>query len=655
MAKRDSTRNGSIRVVLYLRMSSAGQDQSIPAQRAELEAYAKKHGYVIVGEYIDEAISGDDTERRTGFLRMREDAQAGEFDVILSWDQDRFGRFDPLDAGYWIYPFRQAGVRLETIAQGRIDWEDLTGQLIYSVNQMGKAQFLRDLSRNTCRGLLSSAREGRAGTGGPSPYGYHSKDGEVSVIPDEAKIVRWIFRAYLKPGASLRGLAGDLNRRKIKPPRGKIWRDSSVRAILARRKYTGTFVYGERNSGKYHSFRDGEIIPRRKADKSDSAEPIVHENHFEAIVDQDTFDRVQAKLDRRKTKTAPRTTRQYALSGMLRCGDCGGSLGGMPQSSGSIYRCREYHHSGTASCYCNSIKEAPLVSAVVRKVQDRYLSDSALDRLRRKLVQAQERSRPQPRDLSRLRREVKSLDRKISNGEDAVFDAPPNLRPGLYRKLEGLTTERDRLKVDLETLTSRETRSSGNDSSEIESAIEALKGLGAALSKAGPGDTRELLSSIVSKIELHFDHEPTKGGRTRNTFTHGMIYLRPDSAGGERSEPNSTPLRKLGPKSRTGRRRSRQLYWGESKQGSVCQNPHTFSRNRPSAATRTKTAGSVRHQSNHIRDASGAGRGDPDARDAAWASRNCSAGHRDISRWSSYSFSLPHQLYYSRSARTVGP
>jgi len=551
MATRHSKRNGSIRAVLYLRMSSAGQEQSIPAQRAELQAYAAKHGYTIVGEYLDEAISGDDTERRTGFLRMREDAQSGGFDLILSWDQDRFGRFDQLDAGYWIYPFRQAGVRLETIAQGRIDWEDLTGQLIYSVNQMGKAQFLRDLSRNTARGLLASAREGRAGTGGPSPYGYHSKDGTVSLIQDEAKIVRWIFREYLKPQASLRGLAGELNRRNVKPPRSKVWRDSSVRAILARRKYTGTFVYGEKNAGKYNSFRDGEIIPRRKNDKADSSEPIVHKDHFEAIVDQGTFDKVQAKLVSRKTKTAPRTTRQYLLSGMLRCGDCGGALGGIHQASGSIYRCREYHHSGTASCYCNSIKETPLVSAVVRKIQDRYLSDAAIDRLRRKLVQAQERSMPQPRDLSRLRRDVETLDRKISNGEDSVLDAPPNLRAGLYRKLEGLTTERDRLKGDLETLTSRETRSGGNDSSEVDKAIEALRDLSAALSKAGPGDTRDLLSSIVSKIELNFEHKPTEGGRTRNTFTHGTIYLRPDSAGGEGSQPNSTPLSTTRPFSRS--------------------------------------------------------------------------------------------------------
>ena len=200
------------RAVLYLRMSSDDQEESIPSQRIELTKYAQKLGYHVLREYLDEAISGDATERRSGFQAMRDDAESGEFEVILAWDQDRFGRFDPLDAGYWIYPFRRAGVRLETIAQGKIDWEDLTGQLVYSVNQLGKAQFLRDLSRNTTRGLLAAAREGRGGTGGRSCYGYGQKDGEVWIVPEEAEVVRLIFRLYLKPGGSLRGLAAELNR-----------------------------------------------------------------------------------------------------------------------------------------------------------------------------------------------------------------------------------------------------------------------------------------------------------------------------------------------------------------------------------------------------------------------------------------------------------
>ena len=152
-------------------MSDERQEHSIPAQRQELLRYAEKHNYRVLREYLDEAISGDDTRRRVGFLRMREDAQQGEFSVVLCWDQDRFGRFDPIEGGYWILPFRDAGVRLETIAQGKIDWNDFAGRLIYLVQQEGKHAYLRDLSRNVTRGFLNAAKNGRGGTGGRAPSG----------------------------------------------------------------------------------------------------------------------------------------------------------------------------------------------------------------------------------------------------------------------------------------------------------------------------------------------------------------------------------------------------------------------------------------------------------------------------------------------------
>jgi Resolvase, N terminal domain len=85
--------------VAYYRMSSGKQDKSIGEQRTEVEAYARRQSYQIIREYIDEAISGDETPKRAAFLRMREHAQNGEFEVILCWDQDRFGRLIPSRAG----------------------------------------------------------------------------------------------------------------------------------------------------------------------------------------------------------------------------------------------------------------------------------------------------------------------------------------------------------------------------------------------------------------------------------------------------------------------------------------------------------------------------------------------------------------------------
>jgi len=530
-----AAKHSSEKAVLYLRRSTDRQETSIADQRSELIQHSHQQGYEIVGEYVDDAISGDKTEDRVEFLRMRDDAASGGFSVILCWDQDRFGRFDLIDAGFWITPFRQAGVRLETIAQGRIDWEDLVGQLIYSVNQLGKAQYLRDLSRNTTRGLRSSAKEGRAGTGGPSPFGYRSKDGKVWIIKEEAETVRLIFKLFLKSGGSLRSVAGELNRRKIPTPsktrdrgrRSTAWRDSSVRAIIKREKYTGTFVYLAQSSGTYFANAGGEIIPRRRSDKITPSEPITHASHFKAIISQKTFDQAQAKLEAGRGDTAPKTAHKYLFSSLLRCGDCGGSMGGKMQRDKAIYRCRLYQHTGRSACFCNSVKEGPLASAIVKKIQDQYLCDSALDRLREAIRREQKRTAPKPKDLKRIKIAIAKLDTKINNAEDVTLEAPANLRPGLYAKLEELTNDRDRLKAELAALTSHAAQSNGKDDAEVDRAIDALRDLGTAFSKARPEDTKELLSSVISRIDLHYDHTAGETGRSASTFTHGTIYVRP--------------------------------------------------------------------------------------------------------------------------------
>ena len=140
-------------------------------QRSEIERYAAEHGYEIIRWCEDDAISGDATEKRIGFQQMREDAGSGAFQAVICWDQDRFGRFDSLEAGYWIKPFRDAGVTLVTVNEGPVNWNDFSGRLMYGIKQEGKHQFLRDLSRNTARGQISNAQQGYL-CGQAAPYGY---------------------------------------------------------------------------------------------------------------------------------------------------------------------------------------------------------------------------------------------------------------------------------------------------------------------------------------------------------------------------------------------------------------------------------------------------------------------------------------------------
>lgn len=354
--------------VLYLRMSSSKQDASIEEQRAALMAYAQRHGYEIIGEYVDQAVSGDDTVNRTAFLQMREDATAGGFEVVLCWDQDRFGRFDPIEGGYWILPFRNAGVRLETIAQGKIDWTDYVGRLVYMIQQEAKHQFLRDLSRNVLRGHLAGAAKG-LWQGGPPPYGYRVESRTLVPDPETALIVRRIFDLYCR-GKSLREIADTLNREGIPSPRSKAWRFPFVRKILADDVYIGIFSYEKNPESKYnHVNGDGEIVPgpnRRKGrNYRRNPHPFIMQDHHEGLVTRKVSEQCQRLLEERRRQgpflRKDRTPRP--LAGLLRCDHCGALLlgqrkhysRGARQWTQHIYLCASYNTAGRSLCERNYV------------------------------------------------------------------------------------------------------------------------------------------------------------------------------------------------------------------------------------------------------------------------------------------------------------
>jgi DNA invertase Pin-like site-specific DNA recombinase len=460
--------------VLYLRMSSAKQDKSIDAQRDELLKLAKRKGYRVVREYLDEAISGDDTEKRDGFLRLRQDCENGpDFSIILVWHEDRFSRNDPLEYGYWLRPIRASGVILET-PTGRVDWESLGGRLLSLIGQEMRHDFLRQLSRNVSRGLLAASTNRRSGTGGRSPQGLHND-------PERAEIVRRIFREYLRPGASLRSVASELSRDGIRSPKGNLWTTTTVRYVLRNQKYTGDYVRFRFRAGKYHGVEDGEIVSRTKNDSFEEVEPMVVENHHEGIIDRRTFQAAQAKLATRQKRTAKRSARQYAFTGLLKCGDCGHSMTGRPYHRGqgqAIYRCHHYTTGGRSACHSNTIRESDLLDVVVRKMQAEVFSKTVVDRLLvayRKRLAA--RRAVVPADDGRLRKRIEVLDRQIDQGAERVLSVPEKLVSTMYAKLERLQEERDRLQAELQAVGKPETGSAEIDGKKVEEAARLLSDL----------------------------------------------------------------------------------------------------------------------------------------------------------------------------------
>lgn len=196
------------------------------------------------------------------------------------------------------------------------------------------------------------------------------------------------------------------------------------------------------------------------------------------------------------------------------------------------YLCRRYTYSGKAGCFCNAIKEAPLVEGIVRLIRDQYLSPKALDRLRKALREEQKREGEPAgkKEAAAIRRKIEDLDRIIDQGAERVLSVSSELVPVLAAKLEEHRKERDRLSLEARRLEGSQAKPAIADEQEVDKALDALRDLRGALAKAGPIETRELLSSLVDRVELSFDHRQV-GKLTRSEFRSGAIYFRPDAGG----------------------------------------------------------------------------------------------------------------------------
>lgn len=583
MADRHST--ARIPAVVYLRRSSDRQEKSIDDQRTAVAKYADENGYTLVREYVDDAISGDDIERRLAFKEMHHEACNGrDFDAILVWDQDRFGRFDSVDAGEWVAPLRRAGVKLVTVNEGPIDWNDFTGRVMFSLKQEGKHQFLIDLSRNSTQGRISTAEQGYL-CGQAAPYGFdrmvvdpatgkhlkrvqngedqtgRSKRFKVTLVesndPETVVTVRFIFDTFANEDTGVRAIANELNRRGIpgpatgqlrkgKPVSGK-WYAGSVRAILMNEAYVGTFVYAKRTHGKYNRVA-GTNVKRRDSDDFHRTKIKVNagmirvEDAFPALVDRATWDRAQRKLankKRQRTRRGRKDSTRYMLTGLVHCGCCGGVMHGTrntKKKGGKTYEweryvCSTYHKFGNrdrnedgTGCYSNTIDQAGMLDFLLRKLRDVVLADgnreALLERVREKLTARQSKAS----DVSGLRKRLGELDRDIDRATDRLLTAPDDLMDVLAPKVQAMRAEQARLTSEVEQAVEASQRV--DVEAEAQAAVAKLETLSDELRTAKPARLRELVHRMVQRIDLWYRQaKMATGKRTRSTLARGRIVL----------------------------------------------------------------------------------------------------------------------------------
>lgn len=339
--------------VVYARYSSHNQtEQSIEGQLAAAHAYAEVKGYTIIHEYIDRAKTGRN-DNRDDFQQMLSDCAKKQFQVIIVWKVDRFGR-NREEITFNKYRAKRHGVRVEYVAENLP--ESPEGVILESVLEGMAEYYSLQLSQNVKRGLRENYKKGKI-MGGRPPLGYRASPQKTFEIdPDTAPIVQEIFESYLN-GFTCAEIRQDLNRRGIRTALGGEFNKNSIRAILSNKKYIGIYEHGP----------DKEVT----------------EGAIPPLISVEIFEKVQDLMRiNQKTPSKAWYKTDYLLADKIFCGCCGSPMTG---ESGfgrgkrrySYYLCREHKRGG--KCKAKAIRQSFIEPFIVRFTLDLLNDDELLN------------------------------------------------------------------------------------------------------------------------------------------------------------------------------------------------------------------------------------------------------------------------------------
>ena len=384
---------------VYARVSSARQakDETIGSQLAALRDHAVSNRLDVPQEWVfaDEGHSGA-TLVRPGLEAVRDLAAQGCLDVVLVYSPDRLARKFAYQA-LLIEELARCGVRVEFVKGPRGDSPE--DQLLVQFQGMFAEYEKAQLAERYRRGKAWRAKTGSVNVLSGAPFGYRyvrktpESGARYEVVPHEAVLVSEMFRRYADEGAAIADLRRWLTDQGVRTRTGKErWDRSVIWGMLRNPACAGTAVFGKTQAvheaaGLNRTARlAGRTVPRQvrvedRPREEWTAIPVP------ALVDRDTFDRVQQRLEDNKRFAARNTKVPSLLQGLAACASCGYGYyrTSTTTSSGKkiyYYRCLgsgDYRYQGGRVCGNKPVR-AGYVNAVIWDHVTGLLADPALIR-----------------------------------------------------------------------------------------------------------------------------------------------------------------------------------------------------------------------------------------------------------------------------------
>lgn len=306
------------RVAAYARVSMES-DRLAHSLAAQISYYSdliqKNPEWEYAGVYADSFVSGTETCKRQEFQRMLADCNAGAIDIILCKSISRFAR-NTVDLLETVRHLKDLGIEVR-FEKENINSLSGDGELMLTILASLAQEESRSISDNVKWGIRKRFESGDPCGRNPI-LGYEWVDRHLVIVPEEAAIVKRIFQNFLD-GKSRLETERELNAEGITTKKGCRWADSNIKVVLTNITYTGNLLLQK-------EYISDPITKKRKKNKGELPQYFVEGTH-EAIIDMETFQYVQAEMQRRRElgALANKSLNTCCFTGKLKCPFCGQS------------------------------------------------------------------------------------------------------------------------------------------------------------------------------------------------------------------------------------------------------------------------------------------------------------------------------------------
>ena len=309
-------------VCAYCRVST-----NIPHQKgsyeSQLEYYENmirsKAGWKFAGIYADYGKSGTKEKGRTDFMRMLEDCEAGEIDIICTKSISRFAR-NTVECIQVVRKLKEMHIDVY-FEKERIHTLSEKSELLLSIYSSVAQAESESISSNQKWSIQKRFLNGTYILPNPA-YGYYTNEnGLLELDQKQAAVVRFIFDEYLD-GNGIWRIAKSLNEQKISTKKGKAaWLGGAIYIILKNCIYTGDLILQKTYSE--------DTVPFVRRKNHGEYRQVLIENDHEPIVTHEEYEIVQIMLKQKaKVKKAGKEEQPEEPSefkGKVICGICGSS------------------------------------------------------------------------------------------------------------------------------------------------------------------------------------------------------------------------------------------------------------------------------------------------------------------------------------------